>query len=146
MIRHLNSMRWTVLFGLVLGALLSPVWQTAWSSALERYDAQFPIVTMTGRLSHQDAESVWITIQGHKLRMCTYVRMQGYTRDRIGMLSDVYTRREDVPERGETKPIGSYSIGTWRMWPKGEAAAVLMYVLHDCDGRVVLTKIAEVVL
>lgn len=146
MIKHLNSMRWTVLFGLVLGAMLSPVWHTAWSSALHRYDDTFPIVKMTGRLSRQDDESVWVSIQGQKLRMCTYVRVQGYARDSIGMLSDVYTKREDVPERGDTKPVGSYSMGTWRMWPKGQAVAVLMFVLHDCDGRVVLTKVAEVLL
>lgn len=146
MIHILNEMRWTVLIAATVGFAMAPLGTAWWDAMLSQYDKSNPIVTMTGKLVRQDADNVWITVGGEKLRTCTYIRVQAYTRHTSGMLSDAFARRENIPERGETKPLGTYSIGTWRIWPRGDAEAVLMYVLHDCDGRVVITKIAEVTL
>jgi phosphoribosyl-AMP cyclohydrolase len=143
-IAALRDMRWTVLLAAMAGFFMAPLGDSWWRHVLDGYDERNPVVRMSGTLVKQDAESVWIEVVGEKLRACRYIRLQPYTRQKSGVLTDAYARRDGVPERGDTKPPGVYSIGTWRVWPRGEAVAVLMYVLHDCDGRVVTTKVAEV--
>ena len=144
--KRLLDVKWTVLLSAFLGFWLAPVGQVWWDSVLTSYDEARPVVEMQGVLVRQDAESVWVSISGKKLRQCTYIRLSAYGRNKAGVLVDAYARREDQPETGQTKPTGLFHIGLWRVWPKGDATAILVFSQHDCSGRIVLTKIAEVVL
>ena len=137
-------MRWTVIVAAVVGVWLAPLGQTAWDAVQNYYDDSFPVVRMSGRLVKADADSVWLEVSGEKLRTCTYIRIQSYVKSASGVLTDSYVRRENMPERGDNKPLGKFSIGVWRVWPRSDAVAVLLYVQHDCDGRMVSTKVAEV--
>ena len=143
---RLLKMKWTVILALLLGFWIAPIGQVWWDSVLDAYDQAKPVVQMNGTLVRQDAESVWLSISGKKLRPCTYIRLNAYGRNSSGVLVDAFARREDQPETGQTKPTGLFSIGLWRVWPKGDATAILVFSQHDCSGRIVLTKIAEVVL
>ena len=144
-LRSLFDVRWTAVIALALGVWMAPAGQTMWNAAAGYYDDANPVLKMTGRLERQDDDSVWIRVAGEKLRECSYIRVQTYTRNK-GVLTDAFSRREDRPETGHTKPLGTYSIGMWRIWPKGDADTVLMYVQSACDGRLVMTLVAEVTL
>lgn len=144
MIKALAELRWSILGAAIVGAMVSPVGHSWWRAALSSYDEASPVVVMRGELIGRDADAVFLRIEGQKLRNCTYLRVQAYAKDSDGQLTDAYLQRVDRPERGDTKPTGNYSIGAWRVWPATGAAAVLVYVQHDCDGRLVVTKIAEV--
>lgn len=138
------SMRWTILTAVAAGVFLGPAGQTWWRSVLMYYDASRPVVVMKGSVVKSEDDSVVLTIAGEKLRACTYIRLQAYTAGPDGTLRDAYARREDRPEHADNKPLGTFNLGTWRIWPKGDATRVAVYVEHDCDGRVVKSKIADV--
>jgi hypothetical protein len=139
---------------MLLGVALAPVVLDLVNSTLERYRHQYdidnPIVTMRGVLVESNTEEVLVHMAGTKSAArsdkCTYVRVQAYTRDADGLMRDAYIKRVDMAEDGHTKPPGDFDIGVWRIWPRGDAVAVLVFALHDCGGRQVRTKIAEVTL
>lgn len=144
MIQQIAQMRWTVLLAAFAGFFLAPVGQTWWRSVLYGYDDARPVVVMTGKLVSRNGDEVYIHMGGKKMRQCDYLRVQAYSRAMDGRLSDSYIRRVDIAERGDSKPIGAFDLGTWRIWPVGDAVGVVVYVQHDCDGRLVTTKIADV--
>ena len=103
-----------------------------------------PVVQMDGDIVGRGADYIDVHVYGKKLRACKYLQTQAFAR--IGnILRDVQNRRIDTPETGGTKPLGSFDIGVWRLWPvpMKEASHVVMFVQHDCAGRVVVTKIAD---
>jgi hypothetical protein len=123
---------------------LAPVGMAALDQLQDMYDSAFPVVDMKGKLiSFSDDEAV-VSIVGRKNRACNYVRIQAYSLDADGNMSDAFIARTDLPESGETKPRGSYTIGTWRIWPLPQSHGVVVYVNHLCGSRIVLTKIAEI--
>lgn len=137
-------MPWTLIAGVIVGVLLAPIGPTWWNSALKYYDEVQPVVRMQGYLVARAEDAVVISLSGEKLRSCDYLRIQAYAVTRAGGLEDAYIRREDMPERGDTKPVGTYSLGYWRIWPVAGAQAVRIYVQHDCNGRLVQTRLTEV--
>ena len=146
MILHsMSKMRWTLVLAAVAGALMAPVGQAWWTSLLTAYDEQRPIVSMRAVVTSSDEESITVNIDGRKLRQCDYIRMQAYARSPQGNLTDAYIRRLDRQELGDTKPLGWFNVGSWRIWPVNVGSDVLIYVQHDCNGRIVQTKIAEIV-
>lgn len=136
----------TVIVGIIAGLFMAPAGQTAWRAALAYYDQARPVVAMSARLVSFEDGTARVAMSGEKIRPCTYLRMQAYTRSSDGALSDAYTRRDDRRERGDSKLPGTYDIGTWSVWPASGAVAVIMVVQHDCDGRIVQSKIADVAL
>lgn len=142
-VRSIIDMRWTAIIAFAIGVWMAPAGQAMWNAGMDYYDESYPVLNMTGRLERQDDNNVWIRVSGEKLRECSYIRVQAYTRNK-GVLTDAFHMRDDRPETGHTKPLGTYSIGMWRIWPKGDADTVLMYVQSACDGRLVMTLVAEV--
>lgn len=137
--------RWTILFGVVVGVLLSPAVPHTWSALLGGFDNAYPVVNMTGVMVERDAESVTLAISGAKIRDCRYMGIQAFTADAVGEMTDAYRSRVDIPEQIQTKPPGVYSIGRWRVWPVNQLAKrILLFTQHECGGRVVTTKIADV--
>ena len=132
--------------GMVFVMLMLPLSQSLYLSAARMFDDRFPVVDMDGTLIAAAAEEVTITIGGTKNRDCEYLRLQAYTVNANGTLGDASVARIDRFERGDTKPTGKYSIGSWRIWPRGDAVRVIVYANHLCGTRVVQTKIADVAL
>jgi hypothetical protein len=145
-IATLKRQPFTVIFAVLLGLVVAPMITIGTHGILGLYDSAFPVVTMQGELVKADANEVVIRISGVKHRPCTYLRVQALGRDLYGNLSDANMQRADSIENGDTKAPGKYFIGEWRIWPRGEAVAVIVNSNHLCGNRLVITKIAEVVL
>jgi hypothetical protein len=145
-VSRLIEMRWTVLLTAAISLLLAPVGQTWWRGLLSYYDDAKPVVVMQAQLLTRTDHDAVLRIYGDKLRPCTYLRMQTYWRDSMGELHDAFAQRLDMPNRGDSKPLGSFDIGQWRVWPVQGAKSIVMFSQHDCDGRLVSTKMVEVAL
>lgn len=143
MMHQLKEMRWSILlafFVTLVGAqVIAPLLLEARQA---RLDSQ-PVVIMQGQIVSRDSSSVTIHLWGEKLRACTYVSVNAYTRHN-GVMKDAFTKRLEAPHAGVTKPLGRFDIGNWLVWPIDGVSKVLIYSQHDCSGRVVITKIAEV--
>jgi hypothetical protein len=138
------GMPFTIILGLSLGAILVPAGTYFADAVAERYDAAFPVLEMTGNLvSASDGEAV-ISMAGTKNRDCTYIGIRAYSLDKDGNMSDVFIARTDNPTVGSTRPVGTFIIGSWRIWPLPDSKGVTVYASHLCGSRIVITKIAEV--
>ena len=115
-------------------------------NGLALYDSTFPVLTMRGELVSRTATEIQVRMVGTKDRECTYVNIQAYVDTGDGALKDVFIARADRPQTSKTRPAGVYDIGTWRIWPTEGAKTVTVFVQHSCDGRLVLSKVAEIVL
>ena len=144
-ISQLRTLWLSTSIGVLCGLLVSPVGVAALSAGLAYYDELRPVVRMSGQLVDADHEQVVLRISGDKLRSCQYLSIAGYWRMRDGTLRDANERRIDQEQAGDTKPVGRYDIGEWRLWPReaGSVAAVC-YVSHNCGGRLIVSKIADV--
>lgn len=146
MMRVLMRQPFTVVFAVLAGLLAAPLLSMGVNGMLGLYDKAFPVVTMHGDLVKADPSEVVIRISGIKHRACTYLRLQALVRDAHGSMSDAYIQRSDQAENGDTKAPGRYYLGEWRIWPRGQAVAVLVNSNHLCGDRLVVTQIAEVAL
>ena len=131
-----------MLTALLVGVALWPVTQLVSPFTWAMYDRAYPIVDMDGDIVGRGVDYADVHIYGKKNRQCKYLKIQSYIRIGNG-LKDVTGTRIDTPETGGTKPIGSFDIGVWRVSPIAGGSDVVMFVQHDCDGRTVLTKIAD---
>ena len=135
----------TLVVSLVFALLvLVPASTGLWAEGLKAFDRAYPVVEMSGTLLRATDNEVVVSIAGRKLRDCQYLRITAYAVGSDGVMRDAYIERVDHPEKGETKPIGAYDIGAWRVWPTHGAAAVRVYVHHVCGSRLVTTLIADV--
>ncbi len=144
MISNLAKQRWAVLFGIVIGVLFSLSAFGA-DSLLKLYDELNPVVEMKGELLEKQGDSAFIRISGHKRRDCRYTGLQTFGVDSHQEMHFVQAQYVGVGIRG-TLPVGAIDLGVWRLWPTVGAVAMRVYVNHDCAGRLVVTKIAEVAL
>ena len=125
-----------------IGMILQPASQQLGDPLLMFYDYIYPVAKMEADIVARGPDSVDLHIYGKKQRNCTYVQMHSFAKSG-DVMTDVHQKRIDIAEQGATKPIGVYDIGVWRVWPVAGATYVLMYVHHTCNGRHVLTKIAD---
>lgn len=143
----ISSYAMPALLGLLIGVLFSPVSLMVAGAGLGMYDAAVPVLEMKGTVIGRAADSVDVRITGSKNRNCSYMNIQAYTDVGPGGLTKhAYIDRIDRPETGVTRPPGVMDIGVWRIWPVKGEATVTVFVQHTCDGRIVLTKVAEVAL
>lgn len=134
-----------VAVGAVVGLLLAPLAPAAWHGFWKLYDRHLPVVSMHGELLARPPGEAVLALSGHKHRDCRYMGLQAYTLEADGELHDVYRARVDVSEHRRTKPIGRFDFGNWRIWPVPDnARAVVVFVQHECSGRLVTTKVADV--
>ena len=131
------------LLAFLIGALISPLSLifAPWANSV--YDGFNPVVTMSGRVTGRGVESVDVQMGGQKHRACEYLKIQAFTR-KGGILHDANIVRLDAESQGDTKPLGTFDIGIWRVWPIKGGTDVVVYVNHNCDDRIVVTKIADV--
>jgi len=134
------QMPYTVVFGLVGGVVVS-----YYAQPYEWYDGLFPVVRMEVDVVGRDANSITLHLVGDKKRSCEPKHIDAF--GRVGnMLHDINIARQDVQDTLTAKPLGRHDFGIWRVWPSGGERVVLVYILYDCDGRIVPTKVAEVAL
>ena len=136
----------SILLGLILGLFGGQVLSGMADVLTEQYDALRPVVKISGERVGADDNAVLIHMVGDKLRDCNYLRVTAFTADGSGRMRDAYINREARRETGETKPRGSFDFGTWRLWPTDGALRAIVYISHQCGGRIVRTKIADVAL
>lgn len=147
----LNEARWwrwwpTMLLGSVLGLAMVPVGEWGTAFVRDAYDRGHPVVVAEGVLFERDADSVTLAISGEKHRDCEYVAIAGYTIGSDGLLRSTYIQRVDQPSIGATRPVGRQSFGLWRLWPTDRSVRAEVWISHQCGGRLVRTKVAEVAL
>ncbi len=122
--------------------VLWPLQQIFEPFVLAAYDKFAPVASMDADIVGRGVDYVDVHVYGVKTRQCKYMQTQSFIR--VGpILKDAVGRRIDIPELGGTKPLGNFDIGIWRVSPIAGGSDVLMFVQHDCKGRAVLTKIAD---
>lgn len=146
---HVVRSYWSVAVAIVCGFALLPALQrhyNEWADQREsRHELSRPVVDMSGSLVVRSGDSVIINIRGQKLRDCRYSGITAYSVGAAGVRYDARIERIDLPEKGETKPIGQYDLGSWRIWPiYDETRAVIVFVDHFCGNVQVRSVIAEV--
>jgi hypothetical protein len=142
----INWFRWTwapIAVGAVAGLFALPLGQFIATAVFEAFDIHNPVLRATSRVIARDADQIILSISVRKVRACHYLRMQAFGVARGGDMVDINLARTDRAEDGETRPVGEYNIGTWRVWPVAGSKAVVIYSNHLCDGRMVLSKVAE---
>ena len=139
--RGIWEQRWTLVLAMLTGLVLSPVFR--WSPLLPLYDAYHPVVQMRGDLVLRDGDAVVVHVWGTKHRDCAYVGIRAYG-SKNGVLVDANIARVGLPMTGTTRPMGTFDIGQWRVWPVDKADLVVIFVQHICDGRAISTRIAEI--
>lgn len=145
--RRLLSLLPSVILGSLLGIGSVLVGSLGVPKLLEVYDDHYPVVEMHGTIVSADEGQVIVHMAGRKLRSCKYLSLAGYWRMGDGELKDANEDRIDVLRDGTTRPLGAFDIGVWRIWPRRPGSvAVVVYVSHNCGGRLVVTKIADEVL
>lgn len=138
------NMPFTIIVGMGLGALLVPVGTSLTDWMADQYDRTFPVVVMTGALLSMSDNEAIVSLQGRKLRECAYIRTRAYAMDGDGDMHDTYIARVDMPETGETRPVGSFQSGVWRVWPLPNSRAIVIYMNHLCGSRLVVTRGADI--
>ena len=136
----------SILAGLLLGLLGGHLINGLVDMLNEQYDDWRPVVKITGKRVSAEGNAVLIHMAGAKLRNCEYLRVSAFTADVSGSMRDAHIGREARRETGETKPLGSFDLGVWRLWPTDGALRAIVYISHQCGDRIVRTKIADVAL
>jgi hypothetical protein len=144
MSKTIQEVKWTITLTMCTVLLLSTTLADVVSQRLHSLYTRFnPVVEMTGALVSAGPDYSIIHISGRKLRECKYISMQAFT-GKQGSRRDAEKLRVAAPDDGYSKPPGLYDLGHWRIWPTDGSDTAEMYVIHDCDGYPVTTRIAEV--
>jgi hypothetical protein len=103
------------------------------------------VVTATAQVIEKEDNFLTVHLTGVKHRNCAYLGLYAYGVDAAGGLHDIYREKIDSPEDRETRPkmAERQDFGRWRVWPVNWTA-VVMYTRHDCNGRIVVTKLAGI--
>lgn len=142
--RHPVAVALYLMLGLFLGAIAPDLIPGARSW----FDMTFrPVVVMSGRLVDVSEQQALVRIAGEKRRSCDFAGISAYALDPAGFGRDVKLSRADgIPQDGHTKPTGNFDLGVWRIDGIGHAVRAQVWVTHFCQGRRVVTKIADVAL
>jgi hypothetical protein len=144
MSRTIRDVKWTITLTMCGVLLLSTTLADVVSSQIHGLYTRFnPVVEMRGELVSAGQDYSIIHITGRKFRECKYISMQAFSLNQ-GIRSDAEKLKVASPDDGYSKPPGLYDLGNWRIWPTDGADTVEMYVIHDCNGYPVTTRIAEV--
>jgi hypothetical protein len=134
-----NWVAWAVLgMSVFAWAVVSP---GPW--LVEMYDARNPVLKLDAKVVLATADSVVISATGDKVRSCQYVRLQAYGVDTNGVLYDASIERIDQFEDKDSKPVGSFNFGTWRIWPRGNSVRVQIFSQYLCGQRMVVQRILD---
>ena len=134
----------SILVGALLGLISVPIADWLSHTMRDVYDSGHPVVVGSADILLRGKDDVQVLLVGEKLRDCAYVGISAYSVSRDGELQSVYVLRADQPQSGATRPLGRHSFGVWRMWPIAGTDRIDVWLTHDCSGRIVRGKLAEV--
>lgn len=145
--RAIAAMPVAVLVGSVIGVMAVYIAPQFVGSVTAVYDDIFPVLTMSGKLVNKGPDYVDIHIKGKKHRgeECRLMNVYGYTRRPDGLRADAVATRIDKSETRRIRDEGDWDIGIWRVQPVDSLAdRAEVWTHHNCVGRDILTRIAEV--
>lgn len=140
-------MPFAILAGVIIGVSVVYVTPQLLGMATAAYDSVFPVLTMRGELVSRDADYVDVHIRGtkHRGEECRLVSVYAYTVRADGLRADAFANRMDQPQAGRLRGVGEWDIGIWRVRPVDSLASrAEVWTHHNCVGRDVLTRIADV--
>lgn len=128
---------WSVIIGVLVGAVLLPVVQTEWSSfsTARRILAEqgTPVVNAAAEIRRRESGAVVLHVTGEKLRDCKLIGTQAFSVRKSVMTSARMEREWPFPLALTHRPIGPFDMGMIKVWPVGDDAdEVVLYVLHTC--------------
>lgn len=136
-------------FGVIIGVLAVLIAPNVLGPTLAAWDSAFPVIEpveakVTDR--HGDEVILNIVAKKNKGEECTLIRIYGYGIDDKGVFSLATVRRPDgSPHMGIIHGSGVHDFGLWRVKPTDEdTVRVQVYVEHNCLGRVIKSKMADV--
>lgn len=149
----MHSHRFQLPMGIVAGASVA-VLLVLWFPVLvglmfDAFDDLYPVLTMRGRVVKVEADTVYVHIKGTKNRgtECKLARIYGYWIEADGTRHLATATRIDIPAVGATHLAGKHDIGVWAIRPvQPDAVSVRVLTEHNCVGRFMKTKIADVTL
>ena len=130
-----------VLLGVLIGLLAAPG-GGGFDWAYAAYDRLYPVLSMQADIVSSKPGEVLIALTGTKNRACDYIGINSFAEEG-GRLVDVNEERVDIRADGGTKPPGSFSFGTWRVWPVFGATRLVMATTHSCANRLVTTRVID---
>lgn len=143
-LREFVKMWPSMLIGCIAGLILVPLSDVGIDSVRGVYDDRNPVIIANGTILAQREDWAEVAIVGDKRRACIYVAMSAFSTDASGMLRDTFVSRVDMPASGTTRPLGTQTLGVWRIWPVLGATRIELWITHQCEGRLVRTKLADV--
>jgi hypothetical protein len=141
---HIWHNKWTIISAIVFWLIVGPGLARGLETLIyEWYDKANPVVSFQGTVVNKSNSEVVIHIAGKKNRDCTFVdgSFQSYA-VKNGVLHSAYEQKFEAIDG--SRPVGPADVGTWKIWPIDGAEAVRVFVQHDCNGRIIQTKIADV--
>lgn len=106
-----------------------------------------PVLTMQGEVVTREPDAVHLRIKGtkHRGKECRFVRVYAYSIEEDGTRHGALADRVDIPASGVTHEAGPIDIGIWRVRPLHDGAErVTVFIDHNCAGRMVTSRIADV--
>jgi hypothetical protein len=135
---------WTsIVLGILIGILASPLTTVLTDIATREYNNIFPILTAKGRVVYVDKNEIRLQISIEKFRDCKYVRLVAATIDATGQQEDANIRREIFEEIGVTRKPGAYDIGEWTVRPRSDGVIIQIDAVHICGNSIVRTNILK---
>lgn len=150
-IRHFENL-WRMPFATLFGAFLgvAVVLFAPWfvGPITAAWDAAFPVIEpVDSYIVERRGDELLLNITARKRKgeECTLVRLYGYSVDRMGTYQLATVRRPDgSPHMGIVHDKGLHDFGVWKIKPfDANDAKVIVYVEHNCLGRIIKSKLAE---
>ncbi len=138
-IRGLWFRPWLTLSGLVLGVLLAPSITYSVSALVDLYYTLSPITRLSGEVVGADGRQVVVHLKATKRYApgCQYIMLRANTLDAHDERERATIERIDMQATGEGLPPGTNDIGLWRITPRSDGVAVIVWPMYECGGRII---------
>ena len=130
---------WLTLTGFAVGTLLAPLLLSAMAAVGETYYRYAPIATVSGAVMSADAAQVIVHLRMERRSApgCKFLVMRARTIDPDGEYEIARIERIDQTPVETGFPPGRYDLGLWRIAPRSDGVAVIVWPLYECGGRVI---------
>jgi hypothetical protein len=129
----------------VLGAMFFP---TMAENIRDAYDTAYPpwIDNEISNVVMGDSEVTFSWV-GTKKRDCDYFDIRARVGYEAAASLEAYITRTDMVMVGRKRPLGRQKVGDYLVKPtRPDAKYVLVWLDNNCDGRIVTSKIATIIL
>jgi hypothetical protein len=144
------SMLWQhpvlIAFSIMIGALFSIAVPLVWDSARTQYDREHPVwVTSSATVMDRTGLVVRIHVVGSKTRECELNRTWAQATYPDRPPTDATVQRPGPKSIGYVnRPLGQQDLGEFLVAPiPDDASGAVVWLEHDCGGRVVMSELAR---